>query len=60
MKIKQRVILDIEVEYDEESYSEEEVRQALAECIDQGIGYAYNWSYDYNEFDEFNISDTWE
>ena len=60
MKLTRAVILNIELDYDENSMSEEEASSVISQCIDQGTGKAYNWSYDYEGVDKFSITESWE
>ena len=60
MKLTRTVVLNIELDYDESSVSEEEASSVISQCINQGIDKAYNWSYDYEDVDSFSITESWE
>lgn len=60
MKLTQVLKLKIELDYDESSMSEEEASSVISQCINQGIDKAYNWSYDYEDVDDFSITESWE
>ena len=59
MKLSRVVSLTIELDYDESSMSEEEASSVISQCINQGIDKAYNWSYDYEDVDDFSITESW-
>ena len=59
MKLTRAVILNIELDYDENSMSEEEASSVISQCINQGIDKAYNWSYDYEDVDDLSITESW-
>ena len=60
MKLTRTVVLNIELDYDESSMSEEEASSVISQCIHQGIDKAYNWSYDYEDVDDFSITEAWK
>ena len=60
MKLTRVVKLKIELDYDESSMSEEEASSVISQCIDQGIDKAYNWSYDYEDVNEFSVTESWK
>ena len=59
MKLTRTVVLNIELDYDENSMSEEEASSVISQCIDQGTVKAYNWSYDYEDVDDLSITESW-
>lgn len=60
MRLTRTVVLNIELDYDESSMSEEESSSVISQCIDRGIDKAYNWSYDYEDVNNFSITESWE
>lgn len=60
MKIKQEILLIVEVDYDEEIITEDKALCVIEQCIDQGIDKAYNWSYDFYGLSNFYISEDWK
>ena len=60
MKLKREVLLTIEVDYDDCMMSETEAESMLRQCIDQGIGKAYNWYYDIEGLYELSIIESWK
>ena len=59
MKLTRTVVLNIELDYDASSMSEEEASSVISQCINQGIDKAYNWSYDYEDVENFSITESW-